>query len=467
MARMSLTLPPGFRFHPTDVELVMYYLKRKVIGKKLHLEVISEINIHNFAPWDLPDKACLKGKDLEWFFFCPREKKYASGFRVKRATDNGYWKITGRDRNVFYNNKIVGTVKTLVFHTGHAPFGKRTDWIIHEYRILDEELAATGAQDKYVLCKVFKKNGLGPRNGSGVGSLFDEADWAGDDINITQNHITSSQCNGPTFALVLPEKQSLSVEPGINDPGSTSAYCPLSSVGPSTSQVLVDEPDAELEHLLAWLVDCNVNDTMLLLNDNGNLEADLIGKGKNIVLPGIYGNDINTSTNVQAHYTQINEAGIDFPVMQKDGLVAPVNFSAAVGGTEQLQMCGRVGSYFNENMRGGNLSGAAHYASCIGQLPLLPKESEIEGFINVAQMENDNYHHGSYAAYASDFLSQPPVLPEESNMADSFLNVVQMENDNYYHGANARIGLDASYGQLQNEGLFYQDMETGGCDDNQ
>ncbi|XP_073018480.1 NAC domain-containing protein 54-like isoform X3 [Primulina eburnea] len=258
MARMSLTLPPGFRFHPTDVELVMYYLKRKVTGKKLHFEAISEINIHNFAPWDLPDKACLKG---------------------------------------------------------HAPVGKRTDWIIHEYKILDEELAATGAQDNYVLCKVFKKNGLGPRNGSRVGALFDEADWASDDINIAQNHIISSQCNGPTFALVLPEKQSLSVEPGINDPGSTSAYCPLSSVGPSTSQVLVDEPDAELERLLAWLVDCNVNDTMLLLNDNGNLEqADLIGKGKNIVLPGFDGNDVNTSTNAQAHYTQINEAGIDFSV---------------------------------------------------------------------------------------------------------------------------------------------------------
>ncbi|XP_073123697.1 uncharacterized protein [Henckelia pumila] len=427
MARMSLTLPPGFRFHPTDVELVMYYLKRKVMGKKLHFEAISEINIHNFAPWDLPEKACLKGKDLEWFFFCPREKKYASGFRVKRATDDGYWKVTGKDRNIFYKNKIVGTVKTLVFHLGHAPAGKRTDWIIHEYMIIDEELAATGTQDNYVLCKVFKKNGLGPRNGSFVGAIFDEADWASDDIDIAQNHIISSQCNGPTFALVLPEKQSLSVGPGINDTGSTSVYCPLSPTGPSTSQLLVDEPGAEMERLLAWFLDCNMNDTMLPLKDNGNLEADhLIGKGKNIVLPCFGGNDIITSTNVQAYHTQISEAGIDFPVMQKDGLVAPLNFYAAVGGTEQFQMCDRVGSYFNENLQGGNLPGAANYPSCMGQLPLLPEESETEGFLNVAQMEDDGYYHGSNAAYASDFLSQPPVPPEESNMADSFLNVVQM-----------------------------------------
>lgn len=47
-------LPPGFRFHPTDVELVMYYLKRKVMGKKLHFEAITELNIYKFSPWELP-----------------------------------------------------------------------------------------------------------------------------------------------------------------------------------------------------------------------------------------------------------------------------------------------------------------------------------------------------------------------------------------------------------------------------
>lgn len=92
------------------------------------------------------DKSCLKTKDLEWFFFCPREKKYASGVRVKRATENGFWKTTGRDRPVHYDSRTVGMVKTLVFHMGHAPRGERTDWVIHEYRILDDQLAAAGVQ---------------------------------------------------------------------------------------------------------------------------------------------------------------------------------------------------------------------------------------------------------------------------------------------------------------------------------
>lgn len=53
------SLPPGFRFHPTDVELVLYYLKRKIMGKKLHYEAIAEVNIYKFSPWDLPGQLFL------------------------------------------------------------------------------------------------------------------------------------------------------------------------------------------------------------------------------------------------------------------------------------------------------------------------------------------------------------------------------------------------------------------------
>ena len=47
-------LIPGFRFHPTDVELFKYYLKRKVMGKRFHMDVIAEVDIYKYAPWDLP-----------------------------------------------------------------------------------------------------------------------------------------------------------------------------------------------------------------------------------------------------------------------------------------------------------------------------------------------------------------------------------------------------------------------------
>ncbi|XP_041006093.1 uncharacterized protein LOC121250911 [Juglans microcarpa x Juglans regia] len=54
MGKKSL-LPLGFRFHPTDVELVMYYLKWKVMGKEFCFEAIAEVDIYKFAPWGLPE----------------------------------------------------------------------------------------------------------------------------------------------------------------------------------------------------------------------------------------------------------------------------------------------------------------------------------------------------------------------------------------------------------------------------
>ncbi|XP_062231426.1 NAC domain-containing protein 82-like [Phragmites australis] len=185
MAQTSL--PPGFRFHPTDVELVSYYLKRKIMGKKLLVEAISEVELYKFAPWDLPDKSCLRSKDLEWFFFCPRDKKYPNGSRTNRATPNGYWKTSGKDRTIMLNSRNVGNKKTLIFHEGKAPKGDRTDWVMYEYKMEDEDLVSAGfSKDAYVLCKIFKKSGLGPRIGEQYGAPFNEDEW---DISDTQTSI--------------------------------------------------------------------------------------------------------------------------------------------------------------------------------------------------------------------------------------------------------------------------------------
>lgn len=45
---------PGFRFHPTDEELVVFYLRRKVHNKPLAIELIKQIDIYKYSPWDLP-----------------------------------------------------------------------------------------------------------------------------------------------------------------------------------------------------------------------------------------------------------------------------------------------------------------------------------------------------------------------------------------------------------------------------
>jgi hypothetical protein len=49
-------VPPGFRFHPTDEELVDYYLKKKVESQRIDLDVIREIDLYKIEPWDLQGK---------------------------------------------------------------------------------------------------------------------------------------------------------------------------------------------------------------------------------------------------------------------------------------------------------------------------------------------------------------------------------------------------------------------------
>ncbi|XP_020597628.1 NAC domain-containing protein 37-like, partial [Phalaenopsis equestris] len=136
-------VPPGFRFHPTEEELVGYYLTRKIFCQRIDMEVITDIDLYKIEPWELQDR-CKHGyeEQNEWYFFSHKDKKYPSGTRTNRATASGFWKATGRDKAIFSkSSKVIGMRKTLVFYEGRTPQGRKSDWIMHEYRLHTNELA--------------------------------------------------------------------------------------------------------------------------------------------------------------------------------------------------------------------------------------------------------------------------------------------------------------------------------------
>ncbi|KAE8734869.1 NAC domain-containing protein 77 [Hibiscus syriacus] len=107
-----IELPPRFRFHPTDEELITHYLSRKVIKMEFNAVAIAEADLNKFEPWDLPRKA--KMGEKEWYFFCMRDRKYPTGLRTNRATGAGYWKATGKDKEILEAKTVVGMKKTLM-----------------------------------------------------------------------------------------------------------------------------------------------------------------------------------------------------------------------------------------------------------------------------------------------------------------------------------------------------------------
>ena len=79
--------------------------------------------------------------EKEWYFFSPRDRKYPNGSRPNRAAGSGYWKATGADKPIGHP-KSVGIKKALVFYSGKAPRGEKTNWIMHEYRLADVDRSA-------------------------------------------------------------------------------------------------------------------------------------------------------------------------------------------------------------------------------------------------------------------------------------------------------------------------------------
>ncbi|KAG8091973.1 hypothetical protein GUJ93_ZPchr0012g19233 [Zizania palustris] len=151
---MESTLPPGFRFCPSDEELVCFYLRNKVANHRVASGTLVDVDLHAREPWELPEVAKLTGD--EWYFFSFRDRKYATGSRTNRATKTGYWKATGKDRVVHEaaTREVVGMRKTLVFYLGRAPNGHKTSWVMHEFRL---ETPNSQPKEDWVLCRVFDK----------------------------------------------------------------------------------------------------------------------------------------------------------------------------------------------------------------------------------------------------------------------------------------------------------------------
>ncbi|KAK8490499.1 hypothetical protein V6N12_053009 [Hibiscus sabdariffa] len=126
-------MPPGFRFYPTEEELVSFYLHNKLGADRDDLNdvmnrVIPVVDIYDHNPWDLPQFSA---------YLCHNDPEQCRPIGVKR---------------------------TMVFYSGRAPNGKKTEWKMNEYKAIQGQSSLANAtapptlRQEFSLCRICKKS---------------------------------------------------------------------------------------------------------------------------------------------------------------------------------------------------------------------------------------------------------------------------------------------------------------------
>lgn len=269
-------LPPGFRFHPTDEELITHYLMRKVLDSTFTGRAIAEVDLNKCEPWDLPEKA--KMGEKEWYFFSLRDRKYPTGLRTNRATEAGYWKATGKDREIFSarTSALVGMKKTLVFYKGRAPKGEKSNWVMHEYRLEGKfsyhQLPKT-SKDEWVVCRIFQKSAGGKKGSSGFGrnSYVDVGSPSLPPLSAVNDESGSLESEGSAKEHVSCFS---TVQYNNNNSNNTSAFRPPNR--PNIQQQRTSPDSTELSDIASiirgspFMQNLVLNDPRLPMNNNNN-----------------------------------------------------------------------------------------------------------------------------------------------------------------------------------------------------
>ncbi|KDP24005.1 hypothetical protein JCGZ_25393 [Jatropha curcas] len=151
MAENPFMLSVGYRFCPTEEELVCFYLQ-----EKLHktLPVIADAviktldDLYSDEPWNI---FCNETPENGYFYVFTKLKTRSAN-RSKRTTPSGTW--TGRSSKDIPCRNITYVRKYFVFDAkGEAASSSNGHWTMHEFSLKDE-----GFKGDYVLCKIKRED---------------------------------------------------------------------------------------------------------------------------------------------------------------------------------------------------------------------------------------------------------------------------------------------------------------------
>ncbi|XP_024024400.1 NAC transcription factor 29 [Morus notabilis] len=154
-------LPLGYRFVPTDEELITYYLRRKIMNLPLLSNTVKELDLYHHTPDQLQGKYGAH-RENEMYFFTKRTLNTPTATRPSRTITNvdpngtiinvGFWKCSTKKKAIQNADKEVIGYKMLFNH--FVAKGNMTTWLMYEYTTL----SGSRMMDEFVLCKIYNKN---------------------------------------------------------------------------------------------------------------------------------------------------------------------------------------------------------------------------------------------------------------------------------------------------------------------
>uniref|UniRef100_A0A0E0JQ35 NAC domain-containing protein n=1 Tax=Oryza punctata TaxID=4537 RepID=A0A0E0JQ35_ORYPU len=165
---------PGIRFVPSDIELIVDFLRPKLRGEQLP-SYMHVCDVYSDHPKELTSMLG-PSREGNWYMFSPRNRKYNKGKRPSRSTGkSGFWKSTTKTEpvlDVLSDDMVIGYKACLTYHEYDESMSTpklkkenaiKTPWKMWEFvcsnsnRPFDVEKEPMRLND-WVLCKVTNKD---------------------------------------------------------------------------------------------------------------------------------------------------------------------------------------------------------------------------------------------------------------------------------------------------------------------
>lgn len=153
-------IPVGFKFRPSDQELIEHYLYSKVFELPIPCDIVRECDLYGSQePWEIWESFGGPGlnADEDLYFFTRLKKKTSKGSRICRIIGSGAWQGEDAGSQIVSPCQVVIGLKKRYRYENK---GCRDSgcWIMHEYS-LDSSVLGQKKDTDYVLCRIRKNHG--------------------------------------------------------------------------------------------------------------------------------------------------------------------------------------------------------------------------------------------------------------------------------------------------------------------